>query len=39
MAIFFGLSSDGKFATGGCIQSLDWTSRLDWWAGLVDLHA
>ena len=22
--------------SGGCIQSLDWTSGLDWWTGLVD---
>ena len=21
----------------GCIQSLDWTSGLDWWTGLLDL--
>jgi len=20
----------------GCIQSLDWTSGLDWWTGLLD---
>ena len=22
--------------TKGCIQSLDWTSGLDWWTGLLD---
>ena len=30
------LGSLALYLVNGCLQSLDWTSGLDWWAGLVD---